>query len=431
MGNCRLIQQILVITYFGVFFENHKVFQRYLGRDYFLQFFTFFSWHISKIVYLYLVYFHLSLSRSRSCSCSRATSGRPIDEGRVVHVPARDPDRSPRDRARRLDLDRGPGDRRRVVRRRGRDAVPVGLRLGRDRVLLRAAVPGLGVARPVRDPPRHPRLGAAHDRRPRLAPSVRCPRPLRVWPAVRRARVLRVAGARAGGQRRDAHGRPRRATRCSRSRSWPSSGATSGGPRARRSPSGSGPSTGWRRSASSPRPRRRRGPSDADDIVDPRRHRRRARSRRAAARSRAASSPAAGATALVALVAVGVASIIFDGLSQTVVFASVFGVPGLVPKTLLLLAWLAIVVGAALCGRAAVSIGAIGAGLLPIAIGYLIAHYLTYLLDRRTADRDRRLRPAPAGVGPVRDRVLQAGRRRGCPPGSSGRSSWPRSSAAT
>ena len=84
--------------------------------------------------------------------------------------------------------------------------------------------------------------------------------------------------------------------------------------------------------------------------------------------------------AVVALIAVGVASIIFDGFSQTVVFASWFGVPGLVPKTLLLLAWLAIVVGAALWVGRTVSIGAIGAGLLPIAIGYLIAHYLTYLL---------------------------------------------------
>ena len=84
--------------------------------------------------------------------------------------------------------------------------------------------------------------------------------------------------------------------------------------------------------------------------------------------------------AVVALIAVGVASIIFDGFSQTVVFASLFGAPGLVPRTLLLVAWLAIVVGAALWVGRAVSIGAIGAGLLPIAIGYLVAHYLTYLL---------------------------------------------------
>jgi hypothetical protein len=84
--------------------------------------------------------------------------------------------------------------------------------------------------------------------------------------------------------------------------------------------------------------------------------------------------------AIVVLIAVGVASIIFDGFSQTVVFASLFGAPALLPKTLLLLAWLAIVAGAALGVGRLVSIGAIGAGLLPIAVGYLVAHYLTYLL---------------------------------------------------
>ena len=84
--------------------------------------------------------------------------------------------------------------------------------------------------------------------------------------------------------------------------------------------------------------------------------------------------------ALVALAAVGVASIIFDGLSQTVAFASVFGAPGIVSKTLLLLGWLAIVSGAAMAVGRLVSVGAIGAGLVPIAVGYLIAHYLTYLL---------------------------------------------------
>ncbi|HKF86220.1 MAG TPA: hypothetical protein VKB30_10575, partial [Candidatus Limnocylindrales bacterium] len=83
---------------------------------------------------------------------------------------------------------------------------------------------------------------------------------------------------------------------------------------------------------------------------------------------------------LVALVAIGVASIIFDGLSQTVPFATLFGAPGLVPKTLLLLGWLAIVAGAAVFVGRTVSMGAIGAGLVPIAVGYLIAHYLTYLL---------------------------------------------------
>jgi hypothetical protein len=81
----------------------------------------------------------------------------------------------------------------------------------------------------------------------------------------------------------------------------------------------------------------------------------------------------------IVLVAVGVASILFDGLSQTVAFATTFGAPSVVPKTLLLLAFIALIAGAALLVARLVSPGAIGAGLVPIAVGYLIAHYLTYL----------------------------------------------------
>ena len=80
------------------------------------------------------------------------------------------------------------------------------------------------------------------------------------------------------------------------------------------------------------------------------------------------------------LIALGVASIIFDGLSQTVAFASVFGSPGILAKTVELAGFLALVVGAALLVARTVSPGAIGAGMLPIAVGYLVAHYLTYLL---------------------------------------------------
>lgn len=82
----------------------------------------------------------------------------------------------------------------------------------------------------------------------------------------------------------------------------------------------------------------------------------------------------------IVLVAIGTGSIIYDGLSQTVAFASVFGAPGLLAKSLLLFLFLGIIAGAALVVGRTVSPGAIGAGLLPIAVGYLIAHYLTYLL---------------------------------------------------
>jgi hypothetical protein len=86
-------------------------------------------------------------------------------------------------------------------------------------------------------------------------------------------------------------------------------------------------------------------------------------------------------TALVALVAVGTASIIFDGLSQTQIYFDLFGLPGLPAATVILLAFLAIVVGAVLAVSRMAGLPALGAGLVPIAVGYLIAHYLTFLLS--------------------------------------------------
>ena len=82
----------------------------------------------------------------------------------------------------------------------------------------------------------------------------------------------------------------------------------------------------------------------------------------------------------VTLVALGVGSILFDGLSQTQVFFDLFGAPAVLPRTILLVAFLAIIIGAAFAVTRTVGLAATGAGLLPIALGYLIAHYLTYLL---------------------------------------------------
>jgi hypothetical protein len=82
----------------------------------------------------------------------------------------------------------------------------------------------------------------------------------------------------------------------------------------------------------------------------------------------------------VTLAAFGVSSIIFDGLSQTQAFFDVFGSPDTLEKSLLLFAWLGVVVALAYLVGRTVGLAAIGAGLLPIAVGYLIAHYLTYLL---------------------------------------------------
>ena len=84
-------------------------------------------------------------------------------------------------------------------------------------------------------------------------------------------------------------------------------------------------------------------------------------------------------TPRIVLVAFGTGSILFDGLSQTVAFASLFGAPAVGPKTLLLFLFLGLIAAAAMAVARTVSPGAMGAGLLPIAVGYLVAHYLTYL----------------------------------------------------
>ena len=82
----------------------------------------------------------------------------------------------------------------------------------------------------------------------------------------------------------------------------------------------------------------------------------------------------------VTMVALGVVSILFDGLSQTQIYYDLFGFTEVPLKTVLLFAFLGIVVGAALVLVRLLGTNPSGAGLLPIAVGYLIAHYLTYLL---------------------------------------------------
>ncbi len=80
------------------------------------------------------------------------------------------------------------------------------------------------------------------------------------------------------------------------------------------------------------------------------------------------------------LVAVATASVIYDGLSQTQAFASWFGTPGVAEGTVLLLAFIGALAAAAFVVARLVGPRSLGAGLVPIATGYLIAHYLTYLL---------------------------------------------------
>jgi hypothetical protein len=98
----------------------------------------------------------------------------------------------------------------------------------------------------------------------------------------------------------------------------------------------------------------------------------------------------AGWTApLVVLVATGVASVLYDGLSQTQLWFDLVGLPGLGGGTISLVLFLGAaaalalgvtrLVGSPPIDRAA-GLAAVGAGLVPIATGYITGHYLTSLL---------------------------------------------------
>ncbi len=82
----------------------------------------------------------------------------------------------------------------------------------------------------------------------------------------------------------------------------------------------------------------------------------------------------------VVMIGLGTGSILFDGLSQTQIWVDVFGLPAALPQTMILVVFMAIIVGAALLVARLVGVAATGAGLLPIAVGYLLAHYFTYLV---------------------------------------------------
>lgn len=82
----------------------------------------------------------------------------------------------------------------------------------------------------------------------------------------------------------------------------------------------------------------------------------------------------------VVIIALGVGSILFDGLSQTQIWFEWFGLPSLPGETVILTAFLAILIGAALTVTRFVGVAATGAGLLPIAVGYLVAHYVMFVL---------------------------------------------------
>jgi hypothetical protein len=82
----------------------------------------------------------------------------------------------------------------------------------------------------------------------------------------------------------------------------------------------------------------------------------------------------------VVLIAFATGSILFDGLSQTTPWFEMFGAPAAPVLTLQLAGFLGLIAAAALGVSGLVGVASTAAGLLPIAVGYLIAHYLTYLL---------------------------------------------------
>ena len=89
----------------------------------------------------------------------------------------------------------------------------------------------------------------------------------------------------------------------------------------------------------------------------------------------------------VVMVALGTGSIIYDGLSQTRQFFDLFGFPSIPAGTVILGVFLGVLTALVLLvalgtgrGYRGVGLGAMGAGLLPVALGYLIAHYLSFLL---------------------------------------------------
>jgi hypothetical protein len=85
-------------------------------------------------------------------------------------------------------------------------------------------------------------------------------------------------------------------------------------------------------------------------------------------------------TDLLVLVSLAIGAVIFDGLSQTQPWYDVFGQPAFAGQTVQLLVFLALIVGVVLATGWVVGIAALGAGLVPVAAGYIVAHYLTYLL---------------------------------------------------
>ena len=82
----------------------------------------------------------------------------------------------------------------------------------------------------------------------------------------------------------------------------------------------------------------------------------------------------------VVMATLGAVSIIYDGLSQSQPVVDLIGVPDTPTSTVLLAGALITTAGVALGVARRSGLPSVGAGLVPIAAGYLVAHYLTYFL---------------------------------------------------
>ncbi|MEW5991134.1 MAG: hypothetical protein AB1736_07275, partial [Chloroflexota bacterium] len=82
----------------------------------------------------------------------------------------------------------------------------------------------------------------------------------------------------------------------------------------------------------------------------------------------------------IVIVGLATGSILFDGLSQTKIWVDAVGLPAALPQTLILAVFMGLIVAAALVVARLVGVDATAAGLLPISVGYLVAHYFAWLV---------------------------------------------------
>jgi hypothetical protein len=85
-------------------------------------------------------------------------------------------------------------------------------------------------------------------------------------------------------------------------------------------------------------------------------------------------------TSLLVVLALATGSVIWDGISQTQPYLDLTGELEGVKETALLLGFLGLLAAVVVAVAGRVGLTAMGAGLVPVAVGYLVAHYLTYLL---------------------------------------------------